>query len=99
LCSNLLHKCFVGPSVRERPHVLEVSWREAFHFRKGLLQICRQAVNNLSTPTFPLLANEDFSADPPIEKHQLAVDRNRRSQLRFADALLEFLQQRGVGVG
>ncbi len=29
LCKPVLHDCSVGPGCRERPHVLEVAWREA----------------------------------------------------------------------
>ncbi len=77
LCSNLLHKFIVGPDLGEAAHVLEVTRGEALHIGKLALQICRQAINDLCAPAFPLLPIEDVAADLPIQQDELAVDRNR----------------------
>ena len=36
LCNSLLHNCFVGPGLRERSHVLQVSFGESPHVPEGL---------------------------------------------------------------
>ena len=44
---------------------------------KLALQICRQAINDLCAPAFPLLPIKDVAADLPIQKDKFAVYRNR----------------------
>ena len=34
LCNKLLHNCFLGPSLGEGPHVLQISRRTPLHFRE-----------------------------------------------------------------
>src|SRR5947209_9309338 len=51
LCSNLLHKFFLGPTRCKRSHVLEISRREAFHLWEGFPEVHRQAVDYLRSPT------------------------------------------------
>ena len=77
LCSNLLHKLFLGPDLGEAAHIFEVANRETPHVWKLALQVGSQAIDDLSAPTFPLLPIEDVAADLPIKEDQLAVDRNR----------------------
>jgi hypothetical protein len=36
-----LHKFGIGPGFGERPHVLEIARREAFHLGKGTAQVVR----------------------------------------------------------
>ena len=46
-----------------------------------MLEIVRQTVNDLGTPApFPH-AYRDIAADPPVEQHELAVDRERGAHL------------------
>ena len=56
---------------------------------KLALQICRQAVDDLCAPAFPLLPIEDVAANLPIQKDELAVDSNRGAQLRCLTAALQ----------
>jgi len=67
LCNKLLHKLLVGPSLRKRLHVLEITRREPFHFGKRLLEICREAVDDF-TPLFLRLTYQDLSPDGPIQQ-------------------------------
>jgi hypothetical protein len=87
--AQILHRAAPPQSA----HVLEVSGREALHFREGVLQVCCQAADDLSTPAFAFLTNQNVLSDPPIQDHQLAVDRNRCPQLRLPDAPLQCPQQ------
>ncbi len=76
LCKNRLHKFLVRPGLSESPHVLEIPRREPLHVRKGLVQVRRQTINDLSTPLFSLLSLQYVSSDPPIQEDQLAVYRD-----------------------
>jgi len=77
LCSNLLHKLLLGPDLGETPHILEVAGREAFHSGKLALQVCRQAIDDFSSPAFLLLPIKDVTADLPIKEDKFVINRNR----------------------
>ena len=62
LCNSLLHKFFLGPSLGESSHVLEIAGRKALHLREGFLQIHRQTVYDLGAPVLPALAEPECPA-------------------------------------
>src|SRR4028118_1021599 len=75
-CNNLLHDLSIRIGLGERPHVFEVSPREARHLRECPPQIFAEPVDHASAPTFCRLPVEDVTADAPVEKDQLLIDRD-----------------------
>jgi hypothetical protein len=43
---------------------------------KLALQVCRQPINDLGAPSFPLLPLDDVAANLPIQEDQFAIHRN-----------------------
>ena len=82
LCKHRLHNCIVRPSLGERAHVFQVARGESFHFGERSLEVCRQTVDHLRAPVFPLLPVQDIAADLPVKQDQFPVDRQRRTKLR-----------------
>src|SRR6185437_264851 len=64
-CNNLLHKFQIRPSLGKRPHVAQISRREAGHLGKGPPKIRRKTVDDLRTPALDLLAGKDIATDIP----------------------------------
>jgi len=78
-CCTIPHRA----SLRKSPHVLEVSGREALHFREGFLQICCQAVDDLSAPAFAFLTNQNV---PSIRQYRSTSSRLTATDARSCDS-------------
>ena len=63
------------------------------------MQIFRQLFDHLLAIAFGLLRLDDDFTNVPIKQNQLAVDGNRRAQLRRADTRLEVGEQIGITNG
>ena len=99
LCKHRLHNCFIGPGLRERPHVLQISRGESFHVRERSLEVRRQAVDHFRAPVLPFLPIENIAADPPVEQNQFPVDGHRRAKLRRANPPLQIVEKLSIAVG
>jgi len=99
LCNKLLHNCFLRPSLSQSPHVLQASRAEPLDARKLILAIMGQPVDHPRSPTLGSLPGEDIAANRPIEEHQLAIDRERSTNLGGTDASLEVLKEFVVAGG
>lgn len=73
LCSKLLHKSLVGPGAGKGTHVLQVAARKAFEFRKSVLKVTSEAIDNLGAPAGLTLPGKDIAADLPVEDDQFAI--------------------------
>jgi hypothetical protein len=99
LCNKLLHNWFLRPGLCQGTHVLEASGAEALDAGKLILQIMGKPVDNPGTPTFCSLLGEDIPSNRLIEEHQLAIDRERSTNLGGPDASFELLQEFVVAGG
>jgi hypothetical protein len=99
LCNKLLHNWFIRPSLGQSTHVLEASRAEALDARKLILEIMGKPVDNPGTPTLGSLPGEDIPANRPIKEHQLAIDRERGTNLGGTDASFELLKEFVVAKG
>lgn len=99
LCSNLLHKFFLGPDFGEATHVLQVARREALQIGKLALEVCGQTIDDLSALGFFGLSIEDVAANLPIQEHQLAVRRECGAQLGRLNTALQLGEELRVSVG
>jgi hypothetical protein len=99
LCNKLLHNCFFRPGLGQGTHVLEASGAEALDARKLILEIMGKPVDNPGTPTLGSLPGEDIPANRPIKEHQLAIDRERGTNLGGTDASFELLEELMVAGG
>src|SRR6266487_828027 len=80
-CSNLLQKCFIGVNTSKCLHVPKISWRKAFHLRKGRLEIKGKPANHVCSPPLFLLPGQDFFPDMPVKIDEFLVHRKHRLQL------------------
>ena len=60
------------------------------------MQVRSQALDDFCAPAGAILTFEDIAADVPVEESKLAVDRDGRSHLGSANALLQIPQKRFV---
>src|SRR3712207_1276621 len=97
-CNNLLHDLPIGIGLGERPHVFEVSPREASHLRECPPQIFAEPVDYASAPAFCRLPVKDVTADAPVEKDQLLVDCDSGPKAGGTDSLLQLTQKCCVSV-
>ncbi len=96
LCNSLLHKCLVGPRLREGPHIPKVAGREPLHVGELVAQVPRELVHDLGPPAKLRLPGQDVATDVPIEKDHLAVDGQGCPNTGGTDTLFEGLEQLGV---
>ena len=78
-----------GPGLAERPHVFQISRREALHVGECPLEVRRQTVDHFRAPVFPVLPVQDIAPDLPIEQDQFPVDGQRRAKLRCPNPSLQ----------
>src|SRR4051794_39551508 len=97
-CNNLLHDLLIRIGLGERPHVFEVSPRKAGHLRECPPQIFAEPVDHASSPAFCRLPDKDVTADAPVEKDQLLVDRDSGPKAGGTDPLLQLAQKCCVSV-
>src|SRR5438552_17991431 len=50
LCSNLLHKVLVRPSLGKSPHIFKISWRKTAHLRKRTAKIRGKPIDHFASP-------------------------------------------------
>ena len=53
-------------------------------------------IDDLRTPSFILLTNENVSSNAPIQEHEFPIHRQRRLQPGTPDALLQVREERGI---
>jgi len=70
LCNRLLHNFCVRIRLGKSAHVLEIAGLEAFRLGKGMTKVCRQTVDDLSSPAAPHLLGNELTADVPIKCHR-----------------------------
>ena len=89
MCNGLLHDFGLGPRLRKRTHVLQVTRRKPLHVGKCRLEIGRKPSDHPGAPTLLLLTIEDIAADLPIQSHEFVVHGHDRALTRAFDAPLE----------
>jgi hypothetical protein len=94
LCKHLSHKGLIGQSLGEGAHVLEVARRKAVDVRERTVQVTRQPIDHLGTPTLGRLTRQDVSAYLPVQQHQFALHPQHRPLLGSMDAVLCSASQR-----
>src|SRR5206468_12177539 len=70
LCSNLLHKALVRPSLGKSPHIFEISWRKPAHLRKRTAKIGGKPIIHFASPACLALPFENVLTNPPINEIQ-----------------------------
>ena len=79
--ANSLLANWVGPSQRERPHVLQVRKGQTAHPGKLGLEIPGKPTHHPRPPTVPGLALHNVMADVPVQLNELGVHRAMSTQL------------------
>jgi hypothetical protein len=60
---------------------------QACHIREGAPEVGRKPVDHLGATALASFMGKDVSADLPIERHELTVDRKGRAEPSVADAM------------
>jgi len=98
LCKRLLHYFSVRPGFGELAHILEVSGREAVHFREGRFEVVRQPVNHLRALALLFLPFQNGFADVPVHQHHGRIGRHDDPQALRTKAILYFRQDIAIVV-
>jgi hypothetical protein len=69
---------------------------QAGHLREGAPEVGRKPVDHLGTAALASFTGKDVSADLPIERHELTVDRKGRAAPSVGDAMLQLRHERDV---
>jgi hypothetical protein len=93
-----LHNWLLRPGLCQGTHVLEASGAEALDARKLVLEITGKPVDNPGTPTLCSLLGQDIPSYR-LEENQLAIDRERSTNLGGTDASFELLEEFVVAGG